>query len=164
MYNVEIERKFLLKECNIIDILRLAPNRYTQSNIIQAYIAVEENYSKRIRKDNDTYILTEKEGSDMMQRKEYEKEITQDEFEELIQHALGTIEKTRYRFETDEFKEVCIDIFTSPITSIVAEIEYKSSTDAQKLPVPPWLDKLILKEVTHDKSYLNSQIALKGRL
>lgn len=160
MPHMEIERKFLLKDCDIVTVLQFAKSKYTKSDIIQAYLEVSAGYSKRVRKEDSTYTMTIKEGLDPLQRKEDEKEIDQDRFEELLQHCLGVIEKTRYKFETTDYKELCIDVFISPVNYIVAEIEYHSLEDAKKLQVPAWLDKLIEKEVTKDKRYLNSHIAL----
>lgn len=162
MPHTEIERKFLLKDCDIVTILQSAKTKYKKSDIIQAYLEVDDGYSKRVRKDNDSYTMTIKEGYDTLQRKESEEPITQDRFEELLHGAIGIIEKTRYRFESDMFNELCVDIFISPVNFIVAEIEYKSIDDAKTLDVPQWLQNLTEKEVTRDKRYLNSNIAIKG--
>lgn len=162
MPHTEIERKFLLKDCDIVTILQFAKSKYTKSDIIQAYLEVDEGYSKRIRKDNSTYLLTIKEGTDSLSRKEHEEEIDKDRFEELLHNNIGIVEKTRYRFETSEFKEVCIDVFISPVNYMVAEIEYHQLADAKTLQLPKWLEKLVEKEVTRDKRYLNANIALKG--
>jgi len=161
MAHTEIERKFLLKECDIATVLQFAKSKYKKTDIIQAYLEVDEGYSKRIRKEDDTYTLTIKEGSDTLQRSEHEEVIDVHRFEELLQHSIGIIEKTRYTLETKEFKEVCIDVFISPVNYMVAEIEYENLNDAKTLPIPQWLEALSEKEVTKEKKYLNSNIALK---
>lgn len=163
MPNKEIERKFLLKDCDIVTILQFANLKYQKSDIIQAYLEAKEGYSKRIRKDNEYYTMTTKEGFDTLNRTENEKEISQDEFEELLPQTIGIIEKTRYRFESPHFKELCVDIFISPVHYIIAEVEYKDANDIKKFPIPQWIEKLMEKEVTKDKKYLNSYIATKGK-
>ncbi|MGM0534034.1 MAG: CYTH domain-containing protein [Campylobacterota bacterium] len=162
MHNLEIERKFLLKDCDIVTILQFSNLKYNKIDIIQAYIEVREDYTKRVRKENDRYVMTIKTGSDPLQREEEEKYIDKDEFERLLPDSLGVIEKTRYKFETNEFKEIVVDVFVSPVNFKVAEIEYKKSEDIKKLQIPQWLEKLTEKEVTKDKRYLNANIALKG--
>jgi len=160
----EIERKFLLKDCDIVTILQLVNLKYKKSDIIQAYLEVKEGYSKRIRKDNNSYTMTTKEGYNTLDRIEHEEEISQDRFEELLPQTIGIIEKTRYRFESEQFKELCVDIFISPVHHIIAEVEYKDAKDIEKYPIPQWIESLMEKEVTKDKKYLNSYIATKGKL
>lgn len=164
MPHKEIERKFLLKDCDIVTILQFANMKYNKSDIIQAYLEVKEGYSKRIRKDNNTYTMTTKEGFDTLNRTEHEEEISQDRFEELLPQTMGIIEKTRYRFESPHFNELCVDIFISPVHYIIAEVEYKNADDIQKHPIPQWIETLMEKEVTKDKKFLNSYIATKGKL
>ena len=85
---MEIERKFLINQ--LPDNL----NDYEHHAVSQGYISLEPVV--RIRSWDDSYILTIK-SKGLMAHTEIEKDLTQDEYTELIQMVKGNfIKKTRY--------------------------------------------------------------------
>lgn len=89
--NKEIERKFL--------VTKLPQNleRYRSTKIVQGYLAIcEDGTEVRIRKKDDNYFQTIKNGSGL-ERKEVEIEISQQQFEDLWSMTEGRrVEKIRY--------------------------------------------------------------------
>jgi CYTH domain-containing protein len=90
-----------------------------------------------------------------LSREEWEREIPLDEAEELLAGCRAVVEKTRYlvrvgchTFEVDEFHG-------SNEGLLLAEVELASPDEAFERPA--WLGR----EVTGEKAYYNSQIALR---
>lgn len=149
---IETERKYLV----INDSFK---NEATASfAIAQGYISTDPDRTVRIRlKGNDAFVTIKgKSTDDGLSRYEWEKPITKEEFDELIQLCLpGTIQKTRYLvpwgkyiIEVDEF----IDLNSG---LIIAEIEL--DTDDIIGDLPAWIGQ----EVTGDAKYYNSQLMIR---
>ena len=136
----EIERKFLVKG-------DFKPEAYQSIRITQGYLSSVPERTVRVRIKGEQGFLTIKgKGNHSgISRYEWEKEITLNEAEELLQLCEpGVIDKIRYlvksgkhTFEVDEF---------------MAEIELE--TENENFTKPAWLDK----EVTGDNRYYNAML------
>ena len=148
--NIEIERKFLVKNLNY------KSESFEKKYIKQGYLNSNKNRTVRIRVSDDTGFITIKGKSNKngTSRFEWEKEISVTEAEELLLLCEPTIiEKTRYlikvgchTFEVDEFAGENSGL-------VVAEIELNAEDEV--FEKPNWLSK----EVTGDLKYYNSSIS-----
>ena len=149
MSGQEIERKFLV----VGDAFR--QQAFAASRIRQGYICSARGRTVRVRIRDAQGFLTIKGPStdDGLSRYEFEKEITLDEAEQLMQLCEpGIIDKTRYLvrcgdhvFEVDEF-------YGDNKGLVMAEVELRSPDEAYEKP------DFIGKEVTSDRRYYNSQL------
>ena len=146
---LEIERKFLVVGD---DYKRLA---FSSSRIQQGYICSGHGRTVRVRLRDDRGYLTIKGPSvdGGLSRYEFEKEITKEEAEQLMQLCEpGLIDKTRYlvksgkhTFEVDEF-------YGENEGLVMAEVELGSADEPYEKP------DFIGKEVTGDRRYYNSHL------
>ena len=146
---LEIERKFLVVGD---DYKRLA---FSSSRIQQGYICSGHGRTVRVRLRDDRGYLTIKgpSGNGGLSRYEFEKEITKEEAEQLMQLCEpGLIDKTRYlvksgkhTFEVDEF-------YGENEGLVMAEVELGSADEPYEKP------DFIGKEVTGDHRYYNSHL------
>lgn len=148
--NIEIERKFLV---NDMSFKREAVEKH---RLTQGYICKDSARTVRIRLSDDKAFLTIKGtgSASGMSRYEWEKEISQSDFRDLLLLCKeGIIDKFRYIvpfegkvFEVDEF-------FGENAGLVVAEIELLSENEQFKRPA--WLGK----EVTNLSKYYNSSLS-----
>ncbi len=145
----EIERKFLLKTTDFL-------KDKAGKRITQGYLTTDPERTVRVRVKGDQGFLTIKGKSNDtgLSRYEWEKEITLQEAEELLQICLsGVIDKTRYEIKIEQHTWE-IDIFHGDNKGLtLAEIELQSEEELFSLP--GWIDK----EVTGDKRYYNSYLS-----
>jgi len=147
MSGFEIERKFLVKDA------RYKEQAFASSRIRQGYICSGHGRTVRVRIRDTRGYLTIKGPSTNggLSRYEFEKEITLDEAEHLMQLCEpGLIDKTRYLvrsgkhiFEVDEF-------YGENEGLVMAEVELTSEEESYEKP------DFIGKEVTGDRRYYNS--------
>ena len=150
MSGLEIERKFLVRND---DYKRQA---YSSSRICQGYICGGHGRTVRVRIRDQRGYLTIKGPSnhDGISRYEFEKEITLDEAQHLMQLCEpGRIDKTRYLvksgdhiFEVDEF-------YGDNEGLVMAEVELQSEDESFEKP------DFIGKEVTGDRRYYNGHLS-----
>lgn len=147
---LEIERKFLLLNEDFKQEAR------EQVKIRQGYLSLSSERTVRVRTWGNKGFLTvkSKSSSDGLSREEWEREIPFEEAEELLSGCQVTVEKIRYlvpvgqhTFEVDEFQGPNAGL-------LLAEVELQSEDEI--FDRPAWLGR----EVTGDKAYYNSQIAL----
>ncbi|QTE24285.1 CYTH domain-containing protein [Polaribacter cellanae] len=148
--NIEIERKFLVKNDNF------KQESYRKTYIKQGYLNSDEKRVVRVRITDTEAFLTIKGKSNKKgtTRFEWEKSIAVLDAEHLLLLSEPTlIEKTRFyvkkgnnTYEIDEF-------LGDNLGLIVAEIELNS--EDEKFEKPTWLGK----EVTGDAKYYNSKIS-----
>ena len=149
MSGLEIERKFLVKKG---DAYKSAA--FSSSHIQQGYIPAE-GATVRVRTRDDKAYLTIK-GKSVnggMTRYEFEKEITMDEAQHLLQLCQGgVIDKRRYLvksgnhiFEVDEF-------YGDNEGLVMAEVELESEIEAYEKP------DFIDREVTGHKRFYNTNL------
>jgi CYTH domain-containing protein len=145
---LEIERKFLVEG-------DFKSQAYSSSRIKQGYILSANGKTVRVRMRGDKGFLTIKGPSDIagISRYEFEKEITQEEAEQLFKLCEpGIIDKTRYlvksgkhTFEVDEF-------YGDNEGLVMAEVELSSEDEEYLKP------NFIGREVTGDRKYYNSHL------
>jgi adenylate cyclase len=149
MSGLEIERKFLVKKGDAFK-----RQSFSHSRIRQGYFACK-GATVRVRTRDDKGYLTIKGPScnGGMTRYEFEKEITLDEAEHLMELCEpGMIDKTRYLvksgdhvFEVDEF-------YGDNEGLIMAEVELSSEDETYEKP------DFIGIEVTGDRRFYNSHL------
>lgn len=151
---MEIERKFL------IDQLPQDIDKNPKSQLSQAYICT--NPVIRVRRQDDSYILTIKSGG-LMARQETEFPLGKEAYHHLLEKADGIIiEKTRYRIpDTRSDKEYLIelDIFEGIYEGfIMAEVEFSSVEEALAYTPPGWFGP----DVTKDSRFHNSNLSRRS--
>lgn len=147
--NIEIERKFLLKNDNWRD-------GAVGVHYKQAYLNEKGDNTVRVRIEGDKAKLTIKGKSSNISRLEFEYDIPMADAEALFTLAKTPIvEKYRYKimyagncWEVDEFLGMNRGL-------VVAEIELESET--QSFEKPDWIGM----EVSGDKRYTNANLARK---
>ena len=146
--NLEIERKFLVKDDRYKGLAR------QQWSIEQAYLSKDPERTVRVRIANDQAWLTIKGKSDAagLIRKEWEKEISLSEAQELMQLCLPRpIQKIRYVIPYQGL-EIVVDAFSAPQAMVLAEVELP--TETTPFSPPDWLGE----EVTGNPAYYNSNL------
>ena len=148
MSGLEIERKFLVKKGD-----SYKREAYASSRIRQGYFAAVNTVRVRIR-DDKAYLTIKGPSRTGLSRYEFEKEITLDEANHLMELCEpGVIDKTRYLvpmtdghvFEVDEF-------YGENDGLVIAEVELKAEDEPFLLP--PFIER----EVTGDRRYYNSHL------
>jgi len=152
---MEIEKKFLVKEL---------PDNLSGCDIWeieQCYLCTAPTI--RIRRKNDSYILTYKNHVPMVDTslcvaEETELALTREAFEHLKQKCDGKcIHKTRYRIPYRDFT-IELDIFHKDYEGFyLAEVEFSSIEESETFQPPVWFGK----EVSGDYHYSNSYLAQK---
>ena len=149
MSGIEIERKFLVRKG---DAYKSAA--FSSSRIKQGYIPAQGATVRiRVRDKQGFLTIKGKSYNGGMSRYEFEKEITPDEAENLLQLCQGgLIDKTRYLvkvgshvFEVDEF-------YGENQGLVMAEVELKDENEEYEKP------SLVGLEVTGDHRFYNSHL------
>ena len=144
----ELEKKFLLE--------RLPEGLNTPVMIQQGYLYTEP-FELRVRKKGAQCFLTYKSEGDE-ERVEWEREIPEMIFDELLTKKVGRIiKKNRYQLERDghlyEFDEYLDELEGL----LIVEIEFQSREDYDSFHAPTWLGK------TMDPQYKNKKRAMMDR-
>jgi CYTH domain-containing protein len=147
---MEIERKFLPDLTN----LPFDPADYPVREIEQGYLCTAPVV--RVRKDNDSYILTYK-SKGLMVREEYNLPLTEEGYRHLIAKADGrVIRKKRYVIPLKDHLTLELDIFEGDLKPLViAEIEFPDEDTAVNYQPPAWLGE----DVTCSPLYHNSVLS-----
>ena len=146
---MEIERKFLVKNINELDL-----NKYNHKTIIQDYLYIDRFTAIRKRKicenNINKYTYTIKTAKVGISVNEIEREITESEYNNLpINSNYNAIEKERYIIPYENYK-IELDVFTGVYTGLIfAEIEFPSETEAFNLKLPNWFGTEISSNVTN---------------
>lgn len=157
---LEIERKFLIRYPDI-DALREMPG-YRVVHIEQTYLSADIDFKGgRIRRITDgastRYVYTFKERLSDMTRFEFEREIGEAEYLELLSRRTPntvTIEKDRHIFDYAGLTyELDVYTFWDDQATLEAEVDSEDTP----IPIPPCVE--LIREVTHDRRYNNSQLA-----
>lgn len=156
---MEIERKFLVNDKNIIKTLI---NKYNKKEITQDYLYIDNYTSVRKRKivnmSNTKYVYTVKTMKTGISVNEFEKEITENEYHNLkINGSFNRIIKDRYIIPYIDNLKIELDVFHGIYEGIVfAEIEFENESQAKETKLPEWFGKDISNLVT------NSQMAMRN--
>lgn len=158
---LEIERKFLI-EYPDISALRAMPD-YRVVHIEQSYLQADADFiGGRIRRitadDTVRYVYTYKERLSEMTRREFERDISEEEYRELLSRKKPdsvTIVKDRHIFRySDLTYELDVYDFWRDKATLEAEVDSESTP----IPIPPCVK--LIKEVTRDRRYNNSRLAV----
>lgn len=148
---MEIERKFLVKECpkNI--------DKYECISMEQTYISV--NPTIRLRRENEKFILTVK-GSGLISREEFELEITKEQYDNLLlKRETPFVKKKRYKIPLDNNLVAELDIYFEDLEGLMTvEVEFLTENIALDFIPPKWFGK----DVTMDKRYKNTSLSIYG--
>ncbi len=154
----EIERKFLI-EYPDVEIL----DKYPKSDIAQTYLKTDGGFTSRVRARTENgvtkYIFTEKKRVTDLKCIENEREITADEYEELLKLAdpeRKTVYKTRYCVPHNG-RVVEVDIYPFWSDRAIAEVEMES--EAEPVTLPDFIK--VVRDVTAEGAYKNASIAKK---
>ena len=163
---LEIERKFLIAYPDI-EALKAMPD-YRCVHMEQSYLESSENFvGGRIRRIVDSesvrYVYTYKMKISDLTRREFERELSAEEYEELLGRKIPdtiTIEKDRHSFSHAGLTyELDVYSFWDDKATLEAEVESEDTP----IPVPPCVT--LIREVTHDRRYNNSRLAYnKGNI
>ncbi|MFW6312000.1 MAG: CYTH domain-containing protein [Promethearchaeota archaeon] len=132
----EIEKKFIVwglpEDLNLFD--------YECSDIIQGYLIASDDKELRIRKIDDKYYMTYKQGKGNI-REEWEVELTKKEGLNAIDRLFSDkyIKKTRY-YIPYKGKTIELDIMYN-VPFHLAEIEFDSVEEMNNFEFPDWFDK-----------------------
>jgi CYTH domain-containing protein len=156
----EIERKFLVEypEISELDVRKYAA-------ICQTYLKNDENQNqRRVRKfesdGNVTYTYTEKLFITAVTRKEMEYKIDEQEYLRLVTQAKDEcvpVNKVRYWFN---YQNQMFELDTYPFSDKLAILELELENAEQKIFFPDNIN--VIREVTEDRKYSNSALALAG--
>ena len=156
---IEIERKFLISMPDIEQLKRQSNSRVRK--MIQTYLICEKEKKARIRKieenGNITYVKTVKERISALSCFEDERNITEIEYETLLEIAdksKESINKTRYSFE---YCGHIIEIDVYGFWSDRAILEVELSSEDESFSIPEFIK--IIKEVSEDTRYKNTNLA-----
>ena len=155
----EIERKFLI-EYPDIKVLE-ALEGVKKSVMAQTYLKSESGSTSRVRKRETggevKYIFTEKIRINDLKCIENEREVTAEEYEELLKLAdpeRMTVYKTRYCLPFNS-RVVEVDIYPFWSDRAIAEVEMES--EAEEVLLPDFIR--VLRDVTSENQYKNAAIA-----
>lgn len=156
MEHLEIERKYLIRMPKAA-LLRSLP----ASEIEQIYLQMSDGTRERIRRrdygDRTVYSHTAKQRLSDLTRIEIEREITAEQYGELLKLAdpsRSAIRKKRYLYDYDA-QLFEIDVF--PFWQDRALMELELESEGQEIRFPQEIE--IIREVTSEKRYTNSAIA-----
>jgi len=149
---IEIERKFLVNS----DIFK--NEAFKKTRITQGFLNTHKKRTVRVRVKGNKGFITVKGLStrDGLSRFEWEKEITKNEAQSLLNLCEPTIiDKIRYEIEVGNHTFEVDTFFGENDGLTIAEVELKHEDEI--FETPSWLGK----EVTGDIKYYNSQLSIK---
>ncbi len=149
---LEIERKFLIK---YPDISNFEYSR--KAEIEQIYLVNRSRIRKWSEDGRVTYILTKKEKVTEITRIEHERELSEDEYNNLLTERdpeRNTLRKTRYSIPFGD-KILEIDLF--PFWTDRAFLEIELIAEDEAFSIPNYIE--IIKEVSEDPRYRNFALA-----
>ena len=157
---LEIERKFLLKNSQILDFLKEAGVVFKHLEISQFYTKITQNEEIRFRSEEDKFIKTIKVGKDLI-REENEELCEKAEFKKALKNRIGrVITKDRYIFRLNN-NPCNIDVFKDSLNELCTfEIEFADENEAVYFKLPPFLEQFCQTDVTCDKRYKNKFLAI----
>ena len=157
---LEIERKFLLKNSQILDFLKEAGVSFKHLEISQFYTKITQNEEIRFRSEEGKFIKTIKVGKDLI-REENEEFCEKAEFKKALKNRIGcVITKDRYIFRLNN-NPCNIDVFKDGLNGLCTfEIEFSDENEAVYFKLPPFLEQFCQADATCDKRYKNKFLAI----
>ena len=159
---LEIERKFLLKNSQILDFLKDAGVVFKHLEISQFYTKITQNEEIRFRSEEGKFIKTIKVGKDLI-REENEEFCEKAEFKKALKNRIGrVITKDRYIFRLNN-NPCNIDVFKDDLNGLCTfEIEFSDENEAVYFKLPAFLEQFCQADVTCDKRYKNKFLAINA--
>lgn len=157
MGKMEIEKKFTLKK------LPEQLDQYTCIRIEQGYLCTGPVV--RIRKANDSYVLTYKNKTeideDAIQTKvhnEVELPLTEESYQHLRSKVDGNIiEKCRYIIPLEDGLKAELDVFEGYLEGLVfVEVEFTDIEQATLFQKPEWFAEDVSRDYRYSNTYLSS--------
>ncbi len=151
----EIERKYLIAYPDV-KALEGHPS-VVKKEITQGYLSGGGRVRKIVCNGHTDYIMTVKKAVTDITRTEKEWPITQEAYHEALnrlEQGTKLIEKTRYCLARNGYVYE-IDVF--PFWQDRAFLEVELTAEDEVFPFPK--ECVLIKEVTHDRRYRNSQLA-----
>lgn len=157
---LEIERKFLLKNSQILDFLKDAGVVFKHLEISQFYTKITQNEEIRFRSEEGKFIKTIKVGKDLI-REENEEFCEKAEFKKALKNRIGrVITKDRYIFRLNN-NPCNIDVFKDGLNGLCTfEIEFADENEAVYFKLPAFLEQFCQADVTCEKRYKNKFLAI----
>ena len=157
---LEIERKFLLKNSQILDFLKEAGLVFKHLEISQFYTKITQNEEIRFRSEEGKFIKTIKVGKDLI-REENEEFCEKAEFKKALKNRIGcVITKDRCIFRLNN-NPCNIDVFKDGLNGLCTfEIEFADENEALYFKLPAFLEQFCQADVTCDKRYKNKFLAI----
>jgi len=170
--NTEIERKFLVRECDLPNV-----ERRIYSEIVQGYVqSFGSSYHYRLRQAlhftptngfvGEQYFQTIK-STETKVRGEYEVELFKNQFMPLWPLCKNiSVTKKRYKLndvypmvEGEGIEDVALDIYKADLKGLhVIEVEFDTEKNCDAFQPPSWFGV----ELTEDVRYNNFYLALDG--
>jgi CYTH domain-containing protein len=150
----EIERKYLVEYPEFP-----LPCEDRISDIRQAYLISEPGVSERVRARDGRYYHTKKRRVSGICAEEREREISREEYEQLLARRDGAcrlIEKKRHVFE---YMGQVFELDVFPFWKRQAMLEIELEGESIPVFLPPFLK--IIREVTDDEAYKNHAMSMK---
>lgn len=141
--NKEIELKFGIKKCPDIK----EWNNIKTYKILQTYLYNDEFSAIRTRKisdidNNGKYIYTVKTKGDIKNKNsvyEIEKEITEEEYEQINNQCINTIEKYRIKIPIDNNMVAELDVYYGKLEGLITvEVEFPDENKLLNFIRPDW--------------------------
>ena len=157
---LETERKFLIAYPDISALERMPG--YHVLHMEQTYLQADGDFAggrvRQITGDGGTrYVYTYKERISAITRREYERELSEEEYAELMlrkQPDTVTIKKDRHVFD---YAGLCYELDVYSFWDDKATLEAEVDSEDTPIPIPPCVS--LIKEVTYDRRYNNSMLA-----
>ena len=148
---MEIEKKYYTEK------IPFDLSKYKKNEISQCYISTDPTI--RIRKSDDTYILTIK-GNGNMSHEEYELEITEKQYTKLLlKSETPQVIKTRYYIPIENGLTAEVDIYHGFLEGLITtEVEFDTIEHMNSFKAPQWFGK----DVSLDKRFKNTSLSING--
>ncbi len=150
---MEIEKKYLIGKLPDLSTTKCIRTE-------QHYICLSEKREVRIRKKGNKHFVTVKSGG-MLERGEWESEISKEAYGTLIPASIGSVIKDRYEFKLPNNMIAEIDIYRGSLEGpdhLTVEVEFGSKDEAIAFKEPDWFGE----DITADARYKNKNLATDG--
>lgn len=150
---IEIEKKYLVRSIPDLSVAQFV-------QIEQSYLCISDEREVRLRKQCDKYFITVKSGG-MLERGEWESEISKESYESLFPSSIGSVIKDRYRINLPGGGIAELDVYRGNLEDpdyLTVEVEFSCKEEAIVFEKPNWFGK----DITDDARYKNKNLAMNG--
>ncbi|MDD2274596.1 MAG: CYTH domain-containing protein [Candidatus Pacebacteria bacterium] len=150
---IEIEKKYLVRSIPDLSVVQFV-------QIEQSYLCISDEREVRLRKQCDKCFITVKSGG-ILERGEWESEISKESYESLFPSSIGSVIKDRYRINLPGGGIAELDIYRGNLEGpdhLTVEVEFSCKEEAIVFEKPNWFGK----DITDDARYKNKNLAMNG--